>query len=161
VSRRIAKTRRPIPKTKRAARDLAVKARRANKARELRALRADLWREALEADRAIHRWRRRRLRDYHHLYRHGLRVTELVSLTWSQDVDREQRRLLVRRLTEAGQRAGLRNVTPALRHACGYELAMKGIDTRRLQIYLGHRSITSTTIYTDLAEHATDSVWAA
>jgi site-specific recombinase XerD len=51
------------------------------------------------------------------------------------------------------------NVTPhALRHACGYELAMKGIDTRRLQIYLGHRSITSTTIYTDLASWANDFV---
>jgi site-specific recombinase XerD len=38
---------------------------------------------------------------------------------------------------------------------------MKGIDTRRLQVYLGHRSIQSTTIYTDFAAHATDSVWAA
>ena len=35
---------------------------------------------------------------------------------------------------------------------------MRGIDTRRLQIFLGHRSIHSTTIYTDLAEHATDSL---
>ena len=26
---------------------------------------------------------------------------------------------------------------------------------------VGHRSITSTTMYTDLAEQATDSVWAA
>ena len=40
-----------------------------------------------------------------------------------------------------------------------YELAMKGLDTRRLQIYLGHRSILSTVVYTDLALHATDSVW--
>jgi site-specific recombinase XerD len=38
---------------------------------------------------------------------------------------------------------------------------MQGVDTRRLQVYLGHRSITSTTIYTDFAEHATDSLWAA
>lgn len=67
-----------------------------------------------------------------------------------------------RLLTEIGERAGLPNVTPhSLRHACGYELAMRGIDTRRLQIFLGHRSIHSTTIYTDLAEHATDSLWAA
>jgi hypothetical protein len=28
-----------------------------------------------------------------------------------------------------------------LRHACGYALANKGIDTRTLQAYLGHRSI--------------------
>jgi type 1 fimbriae regulatory protein FimB len=32
-----------------------------------------------------------------------------------------------------------------LRHACGYALANKGIDTRTLQAYLGHRSINSTT----------------
>ena len=65
-----------------------------------------------------------------------------------------------RLLTEIGERAGLPNVTPhSLRHACGYELAMKGVDTRRLQVYLGHRSITSTTVYTDLASWANDSVW--
>ena len=142
-------------------------------------------------------------------YRHGLRVTELVSLTWSQDVDLEQGRLLVRRLkrgrhgihrlatdelelltqlkarsvndyvfpgrsgrmsrsnvnrmlTEVGQCAGLPNATPhQLRHACGHELAMRGMDTRRLQVYLGHRSILSTVVYTDLAAHAHDNVWAA
>jgi integrase len=140
-------------------------------------------------------------------YRHGLRVSELVSLTWSQDVDLQAGRLLIRRLKrgrsgvhrllpdelelltklrtravndwvfpgrhgrltrsavnrmlkDVGRSAGLPNIHPhALRHACGYELAMKGVDTRRLQIFLGHRSITSTTMYTDLAEHATDSVW--
>jgi integrase len=27
-----------------------------------------------------------------------------------------------------------------LRHACGYALANKGINTRTLQAYLGHRS---------------------
>lgn len=38
-------------------------------------------------------------------------------------------------------------------------VAMRGLDTRRLQVYLGHRSILSTVAYTDLAMHATDSVW--
>jgi type 1 fimbriae regulatory protein FimB len=38
-----------------------------------------------------------------------------------------------------------------LRHACGYALANKGIDTRTLQAYLGHRSINSTTHYAALA----------
>lgn len=52
------------------------------------------------------------------------------------------------------------NVTPhCLRHACGYELAAKGTDTRRLQQYLGHRSILSTVIYTDLAGTALDGIW--
>ena len=31
-----------------------------------------------------------------------------------------------------------------LRHACGYALANKGHDTRAIQGWLGHRSITST-----------------
>jgi site-specific recombinase XerD len=30
-----------------------------------------------------------------------------------------------------------------LRHACGYALANKGHDTRAIQGWLGHRSITS------------------
>jgi integrase len=65
-----------------------------------------------------------------------------------------------RSLSEIGQRAGLPNVTPhQLRHACGHELAMRGMDTRRLQVYLGHRSILSTVVYTDLAAHAHDAVW--
>jgi type 1 fimbriae regulatory protein FimB/type 1 fimbriae regulatory protein FimE len=38
-----------------------------------------------------------------------------------------------------------------LRHACGYGLANKGIDTRTLQANLGHRSINSTTRYAALA----------
>ena len=38
-----------------------------------------------------------------------------------------------------------------LRHACGYALANKGHDTRAIQAWLGHRSITSTAIYKALA----------
>jgi site-specific recombinase XerD len=38
-----------------------------------------------------------------------------------------------------------------LRHACGYKLANDGIDTRALQVYLGHRNIQNTTQYTALA----------
>lgn len=35
-----------------------------------------------------------------------------------------------------------------LRHACGYELANKGMDTRLIQDYLGHRNISHTVRYT-------------
>ncbi|CAI1012336.1 tyrosine-type recombinase/integrase [Serratia quinivorans] len=35
-----------------------------------------------------------------------------------------------------------------LRHACGYELANQGMDTRLIQDYLGHRNISHTVIYT-------------
>jgi type 1 fimbriae regulatory protein FimB len=44
------------------------------------------------------------------------------------------------------------NVHPhMLRHACGYDLANKGVDTRGIQLYLGHRNIQNTTIYTALS----------
>jgi hypothetical protein len=38
-----------------------------------------------------------------------------------------------------------------LRHACGYALANAGHDTRRIQDWLGHRSIQHTTRYTQLS----------
>src|SRR6516225_4827798 len=38
-----------------------------------------------------------------------------------------------------------------LRHACGYALANKGVDTRSLQAYLGHRNIQHTVQYTELS----------
>jgi integrase len=43
-----------------------------------------------------------------------------------------------------------------LRHACGYGLANKGHDTRAIQRWLGHRSITSTAVYTALARPPTN-----
>ena len=63
-------------------------------------------------------------------------------------LDRKQVNYLLKRY---GQQAGLGlSVHPhQLRHACGYSLANAGHDTRAIQTYLGHRSITSTTIYTE------------
>jgi integrase len=49
--------------------------------------------------------------------------------------------------------------THMLRHACGYALANKGIDTRTLQAYLGHRSIQSTVRYTELAPGRFKNLW--
>ncbi|MGB8896958.1 MAG: tyrosine-type recombinase/integrase [Pseudolabrys sp.] len=46
-----------------------------------------------------------------------------------------------------------------LRHACGYALANKGIDTQTLQAYLGHRSIQSTVRYTELAPGRFKNIW--
>jgi site-specific recombinase XerD len=56
-------------------------------------------------------------------------------------------------LASAGEEAkiGFKVHPHMLRHACGYELANKGIDTRTLRAYLGHRSINSTTRYAALA----------
>lgn len=57
-------------------------------------------------------------------------------------------------LTRAGQRAKINFfVTPhQLRHACGFYLANKGIPTRHIQAYLGHRSIQHTVRYTALSD---------
>lgn len=46
-----------------------------------------------------------------------------------------------------------------LRHSCGHHLAAKGIDTRRIQDYLGHSSIQSTQIYTQLQGIHLKGIW--
>jgi integrase len=46
-----------------------------------------------------------------------------------------------------------------LRHACGYYLANKGIDTRTIQDYLGHVSITHTVRYTELSPQKFKGLW--
>ena len=46
-----------------------------------------------------------------------------------------------------------------LRHSTGYALANKGVDTRTLQGYLGHRSIQSTVRYTELAPGRFKDIW--
>jgi len=141
-------------------------------------------------------------------YRHGLRVSELIGLRWS-DVDLTAAQLHVRRLkggvdsthplqgdeiralrrlkrdyegafvfsTErrgpltrntvnkllrrAGERAGFDfPVTPhQLRHACGFALANRGVPTRTLQHWLGHRSIRHTVRYSALSGAAFEGIW--
>ena len=46
-----------------------------------------------------------------------------------------------------------------LRHSCGYKLANDGRDTRAIQHYLGHRSISSTVRYTALAPDRFKGFW--
>ena len=46
-----------------------------------------------------------------------------------------------------------------LRHACGFALANKGVDTRTIQDYLGHKSIQHTVKYTQLAPHRFRGLW--
>ena len=142
------------------------------------------------------------------LYRHGLRVSELIDLKWDQ-VDFKQAEMHVRRLkggtpavhpikgdelrllrklkreydskfvfvSERGlpmsrsavaaivkRAAECAEVALAvhphmLRHACGYYLANKGVDTRTIQAYLGHRSIQHTVRYTELAPGRFNDLW--
>jgi site-specific recombinase XerD len=46
-----------------------------------------------------------------------------------------------------------------LRHACGFYLANKGVDTRALQQYLGHRNIQHTVRYSDLTPQRFQDFW--
>ncbi len=46
-----------------------------------------------------------------------------------------------------------------LRHACGYQLANRGVDTRSLQAYLGHRNIQHTVRYTELSPTRFRNFW--
>jgi site-specific recombinase XerD len=65
-------------------------------------------------------------------------------------------------LERAARSAGLEDlkVHPhMLRHACGYVLANRGVDTRALQGYLGHRNIQHTVRYTELAPGRFKDFW--
>jgi type 1 fimbriae regulatory protein FimB/type 1 fimbriae regulatory protein FimE len=61
----------------------------------------------------------------------------------------------------AGEDAGLPFPVhpPMLRHACGCSLANKGMDTRAIQHYLGHRNRQYTVRYTELAPHRFLDFW--
>jgi len=60
-----------------------------------------------------------------------------------------------------GVRAGLPlHIYPhMLRHSCGFALANKGLDTRLIQDYLGHRNIQHTTRYTRTAAGRFEGIW--
>ena len=64
-------------------------------------------------------------------------------------------------ISRAGQEAGLPFPVHAhmLRHGTGYYLANKGVPTRTIQAYLGHRSIQHTVRYTQLSSSAFSNLW--
>jgi type 1 fimbriae regulatory protein FimB/type 1 fimbriae regulatory protein FimE len=65
---------------------------------------------------------------------------------------------LIERLGEA---AGFKFPIHAhmLRHSAGYALAGRGVDTRTLQVFMGHRSISNTTVYTAIADKRIRNIW--
>jgi type 1 fimbriae regulatory protein FimB/type 1 fimbriae regulatory protein FimE len=68
------------------------------------------------------------------------------------------RKMLARLADDAGM--SVLKVHPhALRHATGYTLANKGLDTRTLQAYMGHAQITNTVRYTALDAGRFKGIW--
>ncbi|WP_414756667.1 tyrosine-type recombinase/integrase [Anabaena sp. CCY 9910] len=61
----------------------------------------------------------------------------------------------------AGELAGLPFPIHAhmLRHGTGYYLANRGVDTRTIQSYLGHKNIQHTVRYTELASTKFQGLW--
>jgi len=68
------------------------------------------------------------------------------------------RKTLVRIAATVPRLAGLNVHVHMLRHSCGYALANRGMDTRSLQHFLGHRDIQNTVIYTVMAADRFDKV---
>ncbi len=71
-------------------------------------------------------------------------------------------RMGIGRIVErAGVAAGLpfRVHVHMLRHSTGYVLANRGMDTRRLQHFLGHASITNTVRYTAMSPEPFKDIW--
>ena len=66
-----------------------------------------------------------------------------------------------RMIERAGEAAGLSFAIHVhmLRHSTGYALAARGMDTRRLQHYLGHASITNTVRYTAMSPEPFKDIW--
>ena len=68
---------------------------------------------------------------------------------------------IARMIERAGEAAGLPFPVHVhmLRHSTGYALAARGMDTRRLQHFLGHASITNTVRYTAMSPEPFKDIW--
>ncbi|HFT7668195.1 TPA: tyrosine-type DNA invertase [Serratia marcescens] len=79
----------------------------------------------------------------------------------SQQGKRLSRQRFYQLLRRYGERANLPlPLHPhMLRHACGYNLAERGNDTRLIQDYLGHRNIRHTVLYTAANAARFNYVW--
>jgi type 1 fimbriae regulatory protein FimB len=71
-------------------------------------------------------------------------------------------RMGIARMVERAGRAaklGFRVHVHMLRHSTGHALANRGMDTRRLQHFLGHASITNTVRYTAMSPEPFKDIW--
>lgn len=91
---------------------------------------------------AIHNWTRVRS-----TWRGGSSTDAVFLSRKGGALSRQQAYRIIR---DAGEQADIATSTTPhmLRHACGYELAERGADTRLIQDYLGHRNIRHTVRYT-------------
>jgi site-specific recombinase XerD len=66
-----------------------------------------------------------------------------------------------RMIERAGEQAkiGFPVHVDMLRHSTGYALAGKSMDTRRLQHYLGHASITNAVKYSAMSPEPFKDIW--
>jgi type 1 fimbriae regulatory protein FimB/type 1 fimbriae regulatory protein FimE len=63
-------------------------------------------------------------------------------------------------LSRAAASIGMTDVHPhLLRHGCGFVLVNKGVDTRSLAAYLGHRNMNNTSRYTKMSATRFDGLW--
>ncbi len=64
-------------------------------------------------------------------------------------------------IERAGEASGLRFRLHVhmLMHSTGYALADRGMDTRRLQHFLGHASISNTVRYTVMSPEPFKDIW--
>ncbi|MHB1507463.1 MAG: tyrosine-type recombinase/integrase [Cuniculiplasma sp.] len=69
--------------------------------------------------------------------------------------------LISQEIKECGRRSGVPELHPhALRHFCATNLLNGGLDLRKVQVYLGHKDISSTVIYTHIrTEDVQDEVY--
>ncbi len=71
----------------------------------------------------------------------------------SQQKTQLSRKMVEIIISRAGQRIGLKITPHILRHSCGFHLVNQGLDTRLVQVYLGHKNIQNTITYTKVAHH--------
>lgn len=71
------------------------------------------------------------------------------------------RQRIYRLIQGLGEKAGISVCSHPhmLRHACGFALADRGVDTRLIQDYLGHRNIRHTVRYTASNAERFEGVW--
>lgn len=113
---------------------------------------------SLSTEQPIHTDAYKALKKYFKNERQQSRLPWLFLSERQQRLDRSTVNYLVR---EAGKRAALPfHIHPHMfRHGCGYALANKGIESRIIQDYLGHRDPKMTARYTRTAASQFEDLW--